>query len=99
MKHYEDNCAHNHLPSSDLQPDYVFLDLPQFNQPEMLNCVDLLLDKHIRNGHGNAPCLRTFDYTWTYQELYEKANHHTPAAHKYDTLRNSPKRKHLRYDL
>lgn len=74
MKHYEDNFAHNHLPSSDLQPDYVFLDLPQFNQPEMLNCVDLLLDKHIRNGHGNAPCLRTFDYTWTYQELHEKAN-------------------------
>lgn len=74
MKHYEDNFAHNHLPSADLQPDYTFLDLPQFNQPEMLNCVDLLLDKHIRNGHGNAPCLHTFEYTWSYQELYEKSN-------------------------
>lgn len=74
MKHYEDNFAHKHLPGADLQPDYMFLDLPQFNQPYMLNCVDLLLDKHIRNGLGSAPCLRTFEYTWSYQELYEKAN-------------------------
>jgi 2-aminobenzoate-CoA ligase len=74
MKHYQDNFAHNHLPGADLQPDYIFLDLPQFNQPQILNCVDQLLDKHIRNGHGNAPCLRTFETTWTYQDLYEKAN-------------------------
>ena len=74
MKHYEDNFAHEHLPSLDLQPDYVFLDLPQFNRPEMLNCVDLLLDNHIKEGRGNNPCLHTFETTWTYQDLYEKAN-------------------------
>ncbi len=44
MKHYDDNFAHDHLPSPDLQPDYVFLDAPQFNRPEMLNCVHRLLD-------------------------------------------------------
>lgn len=74
MKHYTDNFAHEHLPSPDLQPDYVFLDLPQFSRPEMLNCVEKLLDNHIREGRGNNPCIRTFDTTWTYNDLYEKAN-------------------------
>ncbi|HNP34074.1 MAG TPA: AMP-binding protein, partial [Flavobacterium sp.] len=54
--------------------DYVFLDLPQFSQPEMLNCVDKLLDNHIKEGRGNNSCIRTFDATWTYNDLYEKAN-------------------------
>jgi 2-aminobenzoate-CoA ligase len=74
MKHYTDNFAHEHLPGADLQPDYVFLDLPQFSHPEMLNCVDKLLDSHIREGRGNNICIRTFETTWSYQDLYEKAN-------------------------
>ena len=74
MKHYEDNFAHDSLPSLDLQPDYVFLDLPQFQRPEMLNCVELLLDNHIKEGRGNTICIRTFEETWTYQDLYNKAN-------------------------
>jgi 2-aminobenzoate-CoA ligase len=74
MKHYTDNFAHEHLPAADLQPDYVFTDLPQFQHPEMLNCVDKLLDSHIKEGRGNNPCIRTFESTWTYQDLYEKAN-------------------------
>ena len=74
MKNYADNFAHDHLPSPDLQPDYVFLDLPQFNRPEMLNCVDVLLDNHIKEGRGNTVCIRTFETTWTYQDLFEKTN-------------------------
>ncbi|WP_333694832.1 AMP-binding protein [Flavobacterium sp.] len=65
-----DNFAHNSLPSIDLQPTY----LQGKYETEMLNCVERLLDFHILNGHGNAPCLRTFEETWTYQDLYEKAN-------------------------
>ena len=74
MKHYEDNFAHDSLPSLVFQPDYVFLDLPQFKRPEMLNCVEQLLDNHIKEGRGNSICIRTFESTWTYQDLYEKAN-------------------------
>lgn len=74
MKHYEDNFAHLSLPSSELQPEYKFLDLPQFNRTEMLNCVEKLLDNHIAEGRGNSICIRTFEETWTYQDLYEKAN-------------------------
>ena len=74
MKHFEDNFAHNNLPSQDLQSDYIFTDLPQFQHPEMLNCVDKLLDNHIKEGRGNNICIRTFEQTWTYQDLFEKAN-------------------------
>lgn len=73
MKHYDDNFAHDSLPSPELQPDYI-LNLPQFQQPEMLNCVERLLDYHIKNGHGDAICIQTFDEKWTYNDLYEKAN-------------------------
>lgn len=69
-----DNFAKSNLPSLELQPDYVFTDLPQFQRPEILNCVDRLLDNHIKKGNGNAICLRTFEENWTYQDLYEKSN-------------------------
>ncbi len=74
MKHYIDNFAHNNLPSIDLQPEYVFTDLPQFQHPEILNCVERLLDHHLKEGSGNNPCIRTFETTWSYNDLYEKAN-------------------------
>lgn len=74
MKHYEDNFAHNSLPALDLQPEYTFVDLPQFQHPEMLNCVDKLLENHIKDGRGENVCIRTFETTWTYTDLYEKAN-------------------------
>ncbi|UPQ78786.1 AMP-binding protein [Flavobacterium azooxidireducens] len=70
MKHYTDNFAHESLPSIDLQPTY----LQGLHENEMLNCVERLLDTHIKNGSGNVPCLRTFKKTWTYQDLFEKAN-------------------------
>lgn len=73
MKYYSDNFAHEHLPALALQPEYVFTDLPQFQHTEMLNCVEKLVDQHIKEGRGNNPCIRTFETTWTYQDLYEKA--------------------------
>ena len=78
MTHYEDNFAHINLPNLELQPDYTFLDLPQFNRadPEVsgLNCVEKLLDNHVTEGRGSNICIRTFEATWTYQDVYEKAN-------------------------
>jgi 2-aminobenzoate-CoA ligase len=74
MMPYLDNFAHDNLPNQELQPDYLFTDLPQFQHSEILNCVDKLLDNHIKEGRGNSVCIRTFDATWTYQELFEKAN-------------------------
>lgn len=73
MKHYEDNFAHIHLPSEDLQPDYIW-NHPDFEFPEDLNCVDKLLDNHIKEGRGNAIAIQTFTEIWTFQDLYEKSN-------------------------
>ena len=74
MKHFEDNFAQNSLPDLKLQPEYVFTDLRQFQHTEILNCVERLLDFHISNGNGNKICIQTFETTWTYQDLYNKAN-------------------------
>jgi hypothetical protein len=74
MKHHEDHFAHNSLPNPSLQPHFTFTQLPQFQHPEMLNCVEKLLDNHIKEGHGNSICIRTFEETWTYLDLFEKAN-------------------------
>lgn len=73
MKHYADNFANDHLPPTELQPDYI-LAHSDFQFPEHLNCVDRLLDDHIAHGRGNAVAIRTFTETWTYQDLYDKSN-------------------------
>ncbi|WP_264558698.1 AMP-binding protein [Flavobacterium sp. N2270] len=70
---YKDNFTYKHLPSKELQPDYL-LELSQFKQTEMLNCVERLLDFHIQNGNGDKICIHTFEETWTYKNLHEKAN-------------------------
>ncbi|VXB90274.1 2-aminobenzoate-CoA ligase [Flavobacterium sp. 9AF] len=69
-----DKFTYNHLPTTDLQSDYQFLDLPQFQHPEQLNCAYRLLDFHIENGNGDAICIQTFDEKWTYKQLKEKSN-------------------------
>lgn len=74
MKQYKDIFTQKNLPSLDLQPDYIFSDLLHFQHPDMLNCVAKLLDNHIKEGRGNNNCIKTFDTSWTYQDLYEKAN-------------------------
>lgn len=73
MKHHSDTFAHDNLPPKELQPDYIF-DKPEFQLPEFLNCADRLLDRHIREGRGNDVAIRTFESTWTYNDLFEKAN-------------------------
>lgn len=70
---FQDNFAQKHLPSQKLQPDYIY-NHPDFQLPEALNCVDRLLDSHVREGRGHHIAMRTFEKNWTYQDLYEKAN-------------------------
>jgi len=74
MSYYQDSFAEDHLPSPQLQAEYQFTDLEQFQFADVLNCVDYLLDRHIREGHGDRPCLQTFDEVWTYHDVYNKAN-------------------------
>jgi 2-aminobenzoate-CoA ligase len=73
MKHYEDNFAHDHLPHPSLQAA-CFTGHPDFEFDGALNCVDKLLDDHIKEGRGDSIAIRTFTETWTFNDLYEKAN-------------------------
>lgn len=70
----EDNFVTYHLPDLEFQPQYPFLDLPQFQHPDDLNCVTKLLDEHYKNGFGNHKCLITDSSVWTYQDVLEKSN-------------------------
>jgi len=70
---YQDHFAQNHLPDPELMPQMLTED-PQFHLPDVLNCVDYLLDRHIREGNQNRIAIRTFDSTWTFGQLFEKAN-------------------------
>lgn len=73
MKQYEDKFTHSSLPPIELQPEFVY-NYPRFVQEPKLNCVEPLLDVHIWEGKGDKVCIKTFDSSWTYQQLYEKAN-------------------------
>ena len=73
MKKYSDNFAERHMPHPDLQPDYL-CEHTDFDFSDLNNCVDRLLDIHIREGRGTTTAIQTFDSKWTFQELYEKSN-------------------------
>lgn len=73
MVQYPDNFAHDNLPAKHLQPDYIF-GHDDFDFPYDLNCAYRLLDRHIREGNGSRVAIRTFDQTWTFSDLFEKAN-------------------------
>ncbi|MDR2334222.1 MAG: benzoate-CoA ligase family protein [Burkholderiaceae bacterium] len=68
-----DTFAADHLPPADQQPDYVF-DLPELQFPEHLNCAAELLDRHVREGRGDRPCVRAPGLSWSYAQLLEQAN-------------------------
>ena len=48
--------------------------LPEVEYPMRLNAAEELLDSHIAQGHGSNPCLRTGNFTWTYQQVLDHAN-------------------------
>lgn len=73
MFRYEDNFVHDNLPDATLRPDCIFDD-PDFRLPHDLNCAERLLDRHIAEGNGGRVAIRTFELTWTFNDLYEKAN-------------------------
>jgi 2-aminobenzoate-CoA ligase len=73
MENYIDNFAQSHLPHVDLQPDCL-INHPDFDFSDLSNCVDQLLDIHIKEGKGSSIAIQTFDSRWTFQELYEKSN-------------------------
>ena len=70
---HADTFTRDNLPPEDQWPDFVF-DLPELEYPAQLNCVDSLLDKHVREGRGDNVAVRSLDESWTYGEFQARVN-------------------------
>ncbi len=68
-----DSFARDNLPPDELQPPFRF-DLPELVYPERLNCAVEFVDRHVAEGHGDAPCLISEAETLTYAQLAERVN-------------------------
>ncbi|WP_157268838.1 AMP-binding protein [Azohydromonas aeria] len=69
-----DTFARDRLPPREQWPELLF-ELPELQFPERLNCAAALLDRHVAEGRGARPCLRTPDGTvWSYADLQERAD-------------------------
>ncbi len=68
-----DQFTRQNLPPAQLWPEFVF-GLPELQYPQRLNCVDALLDRHVREGRGERRCLLSLEETWSYAELQRRAN-------------------------
>ena len=70
---HTDTFTRDSLPPADQQP--VFLkSLPELDFPARLNCVDVLLDRHVREGRGDRVAVSSLDESWTYDELEGRVN-------------------------
>ena len=69
-----DTFAADHLPPPEQQPEFLF-DLPELQFPERLNCAVELLDRHVREGRGDRPCVKApSGPAWSYAELQRQAD-------------------------
>ena len=68
-----DTFARDNLPPFDAWPDFIF-SLPELDYPAQQNCVDPLLDKHVREGRGDKVAVRSLDESWTYAEFQGRVN-------------------------
>jgi 2-aminobenzoate-CoA ligase len=69
-----DTFARDHLPPAEAQPTFLF-DLPELQFPERLNCATELLDRAVKEGRGDRPCVSApGGPSWTYAELQRQAD-------------------------
>ncbi len=68
-----DTFTRDSLPPADACP--VLLNtLPGLQYPATLNCVESLLDVHIREGRGDGIAVQSLDEKWTYKQLQSRVN-------------------------
>ena len=69
-----DSFARDHLPPRDQWPEFIF-ELPELQFPQALNCASELLDRHIKEGRGDRPCVSApGGPRWSYADLQVQAN-------------------------
>jgi 2-aminobenzoate-CoA ligase len=73
MTGHIDTFARDNLPPASDWPQFLF-DLPELHYPARLNCVTELLDRWIKQGRGDRPCVISPTETLTYSQLFERVN-------------------------
>jgi len=68
-----DTFTRDNLPPESEWPELVF-SLPSLEYPPRLNCVDPLLDAHVREGLGDRIAVRSLAESWTYADLQARVN-------------------------
>ncbi len=68
-----DTFARDNLPPREQWPDLIFT-IPEVQYPDRLNCVVELLDKHVRDGHGDHPAIIGAEGVLTYAQMQEQVN-------------------------
>ncbi|MBO0701669.1 MAG: AMP-binding protein [Candidatus Dormibacteraeota bacterium] len=68
-----DTFTRRNLPAEETWPDLLF-PFPELQYPERLNCSDRLLDRWVREGHGDRCCVIGAREELTYAELQARAN-------------------------
>ncbi|MEM9470541.1 MAG: AMP-binding protein [Pseudomonadota bacterium] len=63
----KDRFVHDRLPPAEQWPQIV--SLAGVSDLDSLNCVSLLLDRHVASGHGDRPAVKGGERTWTYAQL------------------------------
>ena len=68
-----DTFAADRLPPLEQWPEMLF-DRPELQFPDVMNCADELLDRHVREGRGERLCIQGAQVRWTYADLAAQAN-------------------------
>ncbi|WP_230530848.1 benzoate-CoA ligase family protein [Microvirga roseola] len=68
-----DTFARDNLPPPGLWPTFLF-DRPELQYPDRLNCAAEFLDRWVREGRSDEPCLISPAETLTYRQLQERVN-------------------------
>ena len=70
---HTDTFARDNLPPRDQWPDFLFT-RPELQFPDRVNCVIAFLDRWIREGRGDEPCLISPTESLTYAQLQARVN-------------------------
>ena len=70
---HTDTFTRDSLPPESDWPDLVY-SLPTLQYPPQLNCVEPLLDRHVREGRGENIAIRSLNDCWTYADLQSHVN-------------------------
>lgn len=68
-----DTFARDNLPPRDQWPTFLF-NRPELQYPERLNCAAEFLDKWVKEGRGDEPCILSPQEALTYRQFQERVN-------------------------